>query len=103
MARAKWTKPARDDLKAIGFYIGGKEMQPSVAAKILREIHSKANEYAEAFARGSVIGSEASELGENCRVFTHKRWVIIFEQLPDGIEILRVLDGNRDYPRLFGA
>jgi plasmid stabilization system protein ParE len=34
-------------------------------------------------------------------MFTHKRWVIIFRPAPDGIEIMRVLDGSRDFPRLF--
>ncbi len=103
MAKAKWTRPARQDLKAIGHYIGRHERRPSVAAKILRELNAKCDEYAEAFARGSVIGSEASELGEGCRSFTHKRWVIVFEPISDGIEVLRILDGSRDYPRLFGS
>ncbi len=102
MAKAKWTRPARQDLKAIGHYIGHRERRPSVAAKILREINAKCDEYAEAFARGSVIGSEAFDLGEGCRIFTHKRWVIVFEPINGGIEVLRILDGSRDYPRLFG-
>ena len=101
MAKAKWTSPARDDLKEIGRYIGRHEQRPSVAAKILREIAAKCDEYAKVFAAGSVIGSDATELGEGCRVFSHKRWVIVFEPIDGGIEVLRVLDGSRDYPRLF--
>lgn len=38
MAKAKWTLPAREDLKEIGLYIGRKEHRPSIAANILREI-----------------------------------------------------------------
>jgi plasmid stabilization system protein ParE len=102
MPKAKWTKPAREDLKAVGLYIARQDRRPSVAAKILREIDNKCNDYAEAFSRGSVIGSEAKELGENCRLFTHKRWVIVFEPIRNGIEVLRIFDGSRDYPRLFG-
>ena len=101
MAKAKWTIPARNDLKAIGHYIGRHERRPSVAAKILREINAKCDEYAEAFARGSIIGSEASELGERCRIFPYKRWIIVFEPIGGGIEVLRIFDGSRDYPRLF--
>lgn len=101
MVRAKWTSPAREDLKEIGRYIGRHERRPSIAAKILREITAKCDEYAKVFADGSVIGSDAEELGEGCRIFSHKRWVIVFEPINGGIEILRVLDGSRDYRRLF--
>jgi plasmid stabilization system protein ParE len=102
MAKAKWTSLAREDLKAIGRYIGHHEQRPAVAAKILREIHAKCDEYSEAFAHGSVIGSDASELSEGCRIVSHQRWVIVFEPIGSGIEVLRVLEGSRDYPRLFG-
>ena len=102
MAKASWTSIARHDLKEIGRYIGQHEKRPSVAAKILREIKSKCDDYSDAFARGSVLGSDASELGEACRVFPHKRWVIVFEAADGGILVLRVLDGSRDFRRLFG-
>jgi toxin ParE1/3/4 len=103
MAKAKWTLPAREDLKEIGLYIGRKEHRPSIAANILREINAKCDGYSQAFASGSVIGSDASSLGEGCRILSHKRWVIVFETVDNGIEVLRVLDGSRDYPRLFGS
>lgn len=102
MARATWTSTAREDLKQIGRYIGRREGRTSVAAKILREIRTKCDNYAEAFARGSVLGSDAAEIGAGCRVFPHKRWVIVFESTDGGILVLRVLDGSRDFPRLFG-
>ena len=101
MAKAKWTLPGRKDLKEIGRYVGSKEHRPSIASEILREIKAKCDEYSQAFARGSVLGSDASSLGERCRVFSYKRWVIVFEPVDNGIEVLRVLDGSRDYPRLF--
>jgi plasmid stabilization system protein ParE len=102
MANAKWTATAREDLKQIGCYIGRTEGRPSFAAAILREIKAKSDEYSAAFARGSVLGSDASVLGDGCRVFSHKRWIVVFEAIESGIEILRVFDGSRDYPRLFG-
>lgn len=102
MAKAKWTATARDDLTSIGRYIGRSEQRPSVAAKLIREIANQCDEYSEAFARGSVLGSDASYLDVGCRVFSHKRWVIVFESTGSGIEVLRIFDGSRDYPRLFG-
>jgi plasmid stabilization system protein ParE len=103
MPKAKWTATARDDLKSIGRYIGHNEKRPSIAAKIIREIATKCDEYAEAFARGSVLGSDASHLEIGCRIFVHKRWVVVFEPNENGIEVLRNFDGSRDYPTLFGG
>jgi plasmid stabilization system protein ParE len=88
MAKAKWTTLAREDLKSIGRYIGRHEQRPSVAARILREIHAKCDKYSEAFAHGSVIGSDASELGDGCRIISHQRWLIFFEPIDRGIEVL---------------
>jgi plasmid stabilization system protein ParE len=101
MAKAKWTRPAREDLKEIGRYIGRTKQRPAAAAKNLREIKVKCDEYSQAFAGGSVLGSDASELGEGCRIFSYKRWGVVFEPVDGGIEVLRIFDGSRDYPRLF--
>jgi len=36
------------------------------------------------------------------RVFTHKRWVVVFRPIDNGIEVMRILDGSRDFSRIFG-
>ena len=103
MAKALWTPEAREDLRAIALYIGRKDRRPATAAKIAREIKAKCDEYATIFATGSVIGTHRPELGENHRVFTHKRWVVVFRATDLGIEVLRLVDGGQDYPTLFGG
>lgn len=103
MAKALWTPEARDDLKAVALYIGREDRRAATAAKIAREIKAKCDEYATVFATGSVIGTHRPELGENHRVFFHKRWVIIFRASDQGIEVLRLVDGAQDYPTLFGS
>ena len=47
------------------------------------------------------MGTARPDLGEDLRVFSHKRYVIVYRALADGIEVLRVVDGARDYPSLF--
>ena len=32
--------------------------------------------------------------------FRHKRWLIFYRTHPEGIEVLRVIDGSRDLPSL---
>lgn len=103
MAKALWTPEAREDLRAIALYIGRQAGRPATAAKAAREINTKCDEYATAFATGSAIGTRRPELGENYRVLSHKRWVVIFRPIDGGIEVLRVVDGAQDYPTLIGG
>lgn len=92
-----WTDQARRDLKSIGMYIGRKERRPAVAARVMREIREKCSHYA----RHSLTGTSRTEFGDDCRVFSHSRWVIVFRPIEDGIEVLRVFDGSQDYESLF--
>ena len=102
MAKALWTHEARQDLKAIVLYVGRRDRRPATAAKIAREIKAKTDDYASHFASGNVTGTHRPELGEDYRVFSHKRWVIIFRPHGQGIEVMRVVDGAQDFPSLFG-
>ena len=103
MAKAIWTPEAREDLKQIVLFIGRRDRRTATAAKIAREIKAKCDDYATHFAAGNVTGMLRPELGENYRVFSHKRWVIIFRPSDQGVEVLRVVDGAQDYPTLFGS
>jgi toxin ParE1/3/4 len=102
MARAQYTPEARRDLKEIALWIGRRDRRPKVAAKIVREIKVRCDDFANAFAAGSDIGTPRPELGSGYRVFPHKRWVIIFRELAHGMEVMRIVDGARDFDRLFG-
>ena len=102
MAKALWTREARDDLKAIVLYVGRQHRGPGIAEKIAREIKAKADDYAGHFASGSVVGTHRPELGDDYRVFSHKRWVVIFRSHATGIEVMRVVDGAQDFATLFG-
>jgi plasmid stabilization system protein ParE len=101
MAAAKWTSHAKADLKDIAAFIAERDSRRQTARKVAREIRNKCDEYAEAVATGSVIGTRAPHLGEDYRTFTCKRWVVVFRPAGDGILVLRVFDAARDYPTLF--
>jgi plasmid stabilization system protein ParE len=103
MAKAIWTPEAREDLKAIVLYIGRKDRRPATAAKIAREIKAKSDEYASHFAAGNITGTHRPEIGNEYRVFTHKRWVVVFRPSGPVIEVMRVVDGTQDFSTLFGT
>jgi plasmid stabilization system protein ParE len=43
------------------------------------------------------MGSSCLELGDSVRLFSHKRWVIIFRYQAHGIDVLRLADSSQDY------
>ncbi|MEZ6068763.1 MAG: type II toxin-antitoxin system RelE/ParE family toxin [Pirellulales bacterium] len=90
--------PAADrDLDEIAWYIAVHERRPRTAERVIDEVIAKC----ELHAAGPMMGTAMPALCPECRVFAHKRWVVIFRPLRDGIEVLRIVDGARDYDRLF--
>jgi toxin ParE1/3/4 len=97
MSKADWSEPAREDLKEIGRYIGRQQHRPSTAAKIMREIRN----YCGQLAISPYSGTARPDLGDDIRVTSYKRWVIIIRPVSDGIAVLRIVDGSRDWSKLF--
>lgn len=102
MSSLHWTEQARQDIDDIYDFIARYDRRPLSAERVVEALVGACSSYADYYAAGSVIGAARPELGEDYRAFTHKRWVVLFRPLDDGIEVMRVLDGSRDYPRLFG-
>ena len=97
MSRVERTPAAEQDLRDIGYYIGVEQHRPSTAEAILREIDAQCRTYS----TKPLMGTPRPDLGQGYRVIHHKRWVIIYQPIDDGIEVLRIVDGARDYPSLF--
>lgn len=97
MPRAEWSDLARDDLTEIGRYIGREQHRPSTAAKIMREIR----DHCDYLARSPHSGTARPDLDENVRITACKRWVVVFRPVAHGIDVLRIVDGSRDFAQLF--
>jgi len=97
MPYAIYTPSADQDLDEIWEYIAIKKRQPEEAENILREIHEKCDEYAV----NPKIGQMFKEAGPEYRICRHKRWVIVYRPVESGIEVFRVVDGARDFERIF--
>lgn len=69
-----------------------------MADKLLDRIYEKS----EAYGRQPSMGSLHEDLPEGYRFFVHKRYVIVYEELEDGIVVQLVVDSARDWTRLFG-
>jgi len=97
MPRAIRTNAAEHDLGEIAWYIAVHENRPLIAYKNIDEIITKCD----LLASNPLLGTAKPELGDNYRAFTHKRWVIIFRSIEAGIEVMRIVDGSRDFSKLF--
>ena len=97
MPSAKLTPGARQDLKEIAKYIGRVNRRPITAEEVIRAIKSKCAYYSE----NPLAAQSAPDLGPNLRLGIHQRWVIIYEPIDTGIRVLRIVDGARDYSRLY--
>lgn len=97
MAHVELSELARDDLLQIADYIGVQQHRRSTAKNVIREIYAACGKYA----RRPLIGQAVGDLGSNVRLGLYKRWVIIYEPIEKGIRVLRIVDGARDYFKLF--
>ncbi len=95
MRTIKIAAAAQTDLVEIAEYIA--QDNPEAARKIIKEITSKF-----ALLRDNpFIGREQNKILVNLRSFAVKKYVIFYQPLDDGVEILRVLHGSRDIENLF--
>jgi toxin ParE1/3/4 len=86
---------ATDDLLEIWLYIA----QDNLAAgdALIDSIDDKCRVLAE----HPQMGRRRTELGSDLHSFAEGRYVVFYRVRSDGIEIVRVLHGARDIPRLF--
>ena len=85
------------DLDAIYDYIGIENHSPLAADRFLDALGEKLGLYA----LQPLMGELRPDLGEGIRIFSFDNYVVIYRPTEDGIDVLRVLEGHRDYPALF--
>jgi toxin ParE1/3/4 len=97
MPRLDIDPDASADLDAIYDYIGRARRSPDTADQVLDRIHQAC----ELCAAQPGIGELRPDLGPELRILAVGPHVVIYRPLEDGIRVLRVFDGRRDYPALF--
>jgi toxin ParE1/3/4 len=86
---------AHPDLDEIWFYIAQDNLD--AADKFIQAIVSRFPK----LAAMPLIGRQRKELSPRLRSFSVARYVIFYRPIENGIEIVRVLHGARDFPPLF--
>ena len=94
MPTVSWTPTAQAELDEITQFLLKSGQSTRAVETIARELLADCDRYA-GFPR---LGAASPEIGENCRVFSHKRWAIIYRPNQEGITVVGVVDAARDYP-----
>jgi toxin ParE1/3/4 len=97
MARAHWTALAELDLEEILYYIAVESGRPLTAGRIGQLVR----ETCDKLAASPMLGEAAPELGAGLRLFSFKRWAIIYRPSDRGIDVIGVVDGARDFGDYF--
>lgn len=93
---AKRTQSAEADLRSIAYQIALKDGRIETAERVIDAIIAVCETLAH-HSQASQIGTLCPELGNQIRLFSHSRWVIIFRYRSYGIDVLRIADSSQDY------
>lgn len=95
MARVIRSHQAERDLEAILDYLDGQSAEAAdrFASRFLLacELH----------AAHPLIGASAEEYAPNLRHFTVSNYAIFYRPIDGGVELIRIIHGARDIPKLF--
>lgn len=96
MARVDRTEAAERDFEEIGYRISVEQGYPETARRVLQQISDQCEDLAR-LKDVAQLGTLTHYLGDDVRLYSFKRWVIVFRYVEDGVTILRIVDGSRDY------
>ncbi len=96
MPKALRTESAERDFENIGFQIAVVDGRTDIAKKILSDLAAQCDRLA-MLSPTSQLGTAAPEIGKGVRLFSHRRWVILFRYTEDGITVLRIADAGQNY------
>jgi toxin ParE1/3/4 len=89
------TAQAEEDLIDIWLYIA--QDNPRAADRLLDEIEEKLS----LLANHPQLGPSRPDIAEECRYFPVGNYLILYRILPEGIEVVRVVQGSRRLENLF--
>lgn len=95
MASYRLTSKAEEDLLGIWSYIA--EQRPASATKLIRSFH----QHFTLLAEHPQLGQARPDIAPGLRYFPMKRYLILYRQTPDRVEVVRVVHGSRDLGALF--
>ena len=95
MARVQRSERAQQDLEEILDYLDRQGLQTA------DRFAARFEETCDLHASRPQLGETATEYAPNLRHFTVWNYAVFYRPLDDGIELIRIIHGSRDIPKLF--
>ena len=95
MGRVRYTKRAREDMRDIWLQVARRRSE-SVADKIVERIEERSRQLND----HPQLGRVRPEIAEGARALVAGRWLLLYRLTPDGVQIVRIVDGARDLRRI---
>ncbi|MBV8821820.1 MAG: type II toxin-antitoxin system RelE/ParE family toxin [Ktedonobacteraceae bacterium] len=95
MGSYRLNSKAEEDLLELWRYRA--ENSPTSATKFIRTLH----QHFLLLAENAQLGQARPDIAPELRYFPVKRYLILYRQIPDDVEIMRVIHGSRDLGTLF--
>jgi toxin ParE1/3/4 len=95
MSHYHLTPQASQDLDDISDYVA--QTNPAAARRLIDAIERQC----ERLAKFPGMGRQRDDLGSGLYSFPVRKYIIVYRQVDDGIEVIRVVHGARDLPSLF--
>jgi toxin ParE1/3/4 len=95
MARIVYSQTSKDDLLEI--WVGLAASNVSAAERLLDDLDAATR----LLATQPLIGKSRREFGAGIRSFPVRDYVLVYRPIPGGVELVRVVHGARDLPRVF--
>ncbi len=90
-----WTPIAESDLDDIIFYIAHRDKRPETALQVFDDIRAAIKERV----IKQIPGYKHPVAPKEWLYFQFKRWLVFYQPIATGIEVMRVIDGVRDLPK----
>jgi toxin ParE1/3/4 len=90
----RYSKAARDDLIAIWLHVA--QSSPSIADQCLIRIEARCAQLIE-FPH---LGPPRHDIADDARALLVDRWLILYRQVDEAVQIVRIVDGARDLTSL---
>lgn len=97
MGQARWTAAAELELEEALFHVAMDAGRPHVADRLDGEVRS----LAQLLADNPLLGEARPDLGDSLRVFSFKRWAIVYRPSADAVDIVGFVDAARDFGDFF--
>jgi toxin ParE1/3/4 len=91
VGRVRYAKRAREDLLDIWLHVARRGSE-AVADQIVDRIEERCRQLKD----HQQLGPARPEIAEGARALVAERWLALYRLTPDGVQIVRIVDGARD-------